>query len=103
MNKWPIQKIIQEAGLKGKDPCRGVYGGILHLSSPLPLLPHPFSSSIQLQVADLLVLINNPNAGKTSKFQLSASLGFHRKGSEGVMPGIVISRRGTAEEVALPA
>lgn len=67
------------------------------------LLPPSLSFSIQFQVADLLVLINSPNAGKTSKFQLSASLGFHRKGSERVMPGIVMSGSGTVGEVALPA
>ena len=33
MSKWPIEKIIQEAGLKGKDPCRGVCG------EPLPESP----------------------------------------------------------------
>ena len=24
MRKWPKEKIIQEAGLRGKEPCRGV-------------------------------------------------------------------------------
>lgn len=101
-NKWPMEKIIQEAGLKGKT-LAGLCVGVPRLSLPLPLPSHPFSSSIQLQVADLLVLIKSPNAGKTSKFQLSASLGFHRKGNEGVMPGIIINGSGAAGEVALPA
>ena len=95
MRKWPKEKIIQEAGLRGKEPRRGV----CEEPGPLPLMSHPFSSSTQLQVTDLLVLINSPNAGKTSKFQLSALLGFHSKGSEGVMPGIVMSGGGTAGEV----
>lgn len=77
-------------------------GGILR-PRLLPLLLHPLSSSTQLQVADLLLLINSPNAGKTSKLQLSASLGFHGKGSEEAKPGIVMSGGGTAAEVALPA
>lgn len=82
MNERPIEKMIQEAGLKGKALHRGVWGDPTP-ESPFPPSPLPFPSSTQLQVADLLVLINSPNAGKTSKFQLSASLGFHGKGREG--------------------
>lgn len=76
--------------MKGKDPRGGVCMGILCLSPLLPLLLHPFSSSSQLQVADLLVLINIPNAGKTSKFQLPASLGFRGRGSKWAVPGIAM-------------
>lgn len=103
MNKQPIEKIIQGAELKGKDSSRAMCVGILLRTHPLPLILHRFSSSTQCQVADLLVLINSPNAGKPSRFQLSASLGFHGKGSEGVMPGIAMSGGGAAGEVTLPA
>lgn len=39
MSKWPIEKIIQEAGLKGKDPRRGVRG------EPMPESPSPSPTS----------------------------------------------------------